>query len=260
MNNRVAGRALLPMLLWLLPVGCASGGGQGEGIPPGPETTAEAGLADAPPPAIHWVRTAAEHRAVFEQTYASAEAAVRQGARDRGPGSWGVILDADETVLDNSEYQVRRARAGLGYTRESWNEWVREESAPLLPGAGAFADAVKELGGLVFIVTNRDEEVCDPTRNNLEALGFRATAVLCRAPGEAGKAGRFRAIEAGRAAPGVGPVTILAWVGDNIRDFPGMSQEVRTADPSSLDSFGTLYFILPNPMYGSWESNPPRTP
>lgn len=258
MKRRARSRALLPALLCILPVGCASGGPAVEGPTPGPE--AGAGLERSAPPAIHWVRTAAEHRAIFEQTYAWAEEALREGSRGLAPGSWGVILDADETVLDNSEYQVRRARVGLGYTRGSWNEWVREESAPLLPGAGDFVEAVEELGGLVFIVTNRDEEVCDPTRSNLQALGIRATAVLCRTPGEEGKAERFRAIEAGSAAPGVGPVTVLAWVGDNVGDFPGMGQELRSAEPARFDPFGTRFFILPNPMYGSWESNPPGTP
>jgi 5'-nucleotidase (lipoprotein e(P4) family) len=167
-------------------------------------------------------------------------------------------MDADETVLDNSDYQVRRARAGLGYTRESWNDWVREEAALLLPGAGRFVGEVRALGGLVFIVTNREDAVCRPTADNLAALGIRAAAVLCRAPGEEGKEGRFRAVEAGRAAPGVGPVIVLAWIGDNIRDFPGMAQEMRREDASSFDRFGTRYFIVPNPMYGSWESNPPR--
>lgn len=261
MRSRLHTRAHLLALLWLIPLGCASGGISGEGTPPGPGAL-ESGAGSQPslPPGIHWVRTAAEHRAIFEQTYGWAEAAVREGSRSRDPGSWGVILDADETLLDNSEYQVRRARVGLGYTRESWNEWVREETARLLPGAGDFVETVKALGGHVFVVTNRDEEVCDPTRRNLAALGIAATAVLCRNPGEEGKEARFRRIESGRATSDVGPITVIVWVGDNIRDFPGMSQEVRTADPSRLDGFGTRYFILPNPMYGSWESNPPGTP
>ena len=221
-----------------------------------PPSPTEPAVAD--PPAIHWARTAAEHRAIFEQTYAWAEDVVRERAAGLEAGRWAVILDADETVLDNSTYQQRRARQGLGYTRESWNAWVREAAAPSLPGAVAFIHAVQAMGGRVFIVTNRTEEVCGPTRANLEEHGVRPAAVLCRSPGEDGKDGRFRSVEMGEAAPGVGPMVVVAWVGDNIRDFPGMGQDAWAADASALEAFGVRYFILPNPMYGSWEGNPPR--
>ena len=50
------------------------------------------------------------------------------------------------------------------------------------------------------------------------------------------------------------PLTVVAWVGDNILDFPGMSQAARQ-DPAMLAPFGSRWFILPNPMYGSWERN-----
>jgi len=233
----------------------------GATAPPAPAPAPmPAAAAPAPVPgAIHWFRTAAEQRAIYEQVYAWAgervEAQVAGGSRS---GPWGVVLDADETVLDNSEYQLGRARLRLGYTSESWNEWVRQEAAPALPGAVAFLRRVKALGGRIAIVTNRDEVVCDATRRNLAAVGVEADAVLCRKPGPSEKETRFRAVQEGTTDAGLPPLRVLAWVGDNIQDFPGGGQALRDADPSFLADFGTRFFVLPNPMYGSWESNPER--
>jgi 5'-nucleotidase (lipoprotein e(P4) family) len=225
-----------------------------------PVTPQPAAAQAAPVPGgIHWFRTAAEQRAVYEQVYAWAgERVEAQVAAGPEQGPWGVILDADETVLDNSTYQLRRSRLGLGYTAESWNEWVHEEAAPALPGAVAFLSRVKALGGRIAIVTNRDEAVCDATRRNLAAVGVDADAVLCRKPGPSEKETRFRAVQEGSTDAGLPPVRVLAWVGDNIQDFPGGSQALRDADAARLADFGTRFFVLPNPMYGSWESNPER--
>lgn len=234
---------------------CAAG--PTPGATPAPSDAASAEAA-APPKDVHWYRTAAEQRAVYEQVFAWAgervEAAVT-GGEVRDP--WGVILDADETVLDNSLYQLRRARLGLGFTADSWNAWVREEAATPLPGAAEFLGRVKALGGYVAIVTNRDEEVCDATRRNMAAVGLIFDVVLCRRPGPSEKETRFRMVAEGTTAAGIPPLHVVAWVGDNIHDFPGGSQALRDA-PGSLEGFGTRFFIVPNPMYGSWESNPPR--
>ncbi len=222
--------------------------------PPGLEAPAPTALED--PLALHWARTAAEHRAVYEQTFRWIGERVAAQAQGRDRGTWAVIMDADETVLDNSEYQLRRARQGLGYTPKSWNAWVREEAAPALPGAVALVRRIGEMGGRVAIVSNRDEEVCDPTRRNLEAVGLDVDVVLCRQrPG--GKEGQFRAVAEGGTSAGLPRLEVVAWVGDNIQDFPGGSQELRDAEPESLADFGVRFFILPNPMYGSWERNPP---
>jgi 5'-nucleotidase (lipoprotein e(P4) family) len=231
----------------------------GASIPPAGAPVAAPVQASAVPGGIHWFRTAAEQRAGYEQVYAWAgERVEAQVAAGPQQGPWGVILDADETVLDNSAYQLRRARLGLGFTNDSWNEWVREEAAAALPGAVAFLRKVKVLGGRIAIVTNRDEVVCDATRRNLAAVGVAADAVLCRKPGPSEKETRFRMVQEGTTGTGLPPLRVLAWVGDNIQDFPGGSQALRDADAARLADFGTRFFVLPNPMYGSWEANPGR--
>ncbi|HET7746393.1 MAG TPA: 5'-nucleotidase, lipoprotein e(P4) family, partial [Vicinamibacteria bacterium] len=70
---------------------------------------------------------------------------------------------------------------------------------------------------------------------------------------------RFERVQKGTAAEGLPPLEVLLWIGDNIQDFPGLRQDVVRADPeAALAPFGTRYFAIPNPMYGSWERNPPR--
>ena len=205
------------------------------------------------PEAIRWVRASAEHRALFVQVFAAVSDRVRELSAMRERGTWAVILDADETILDNSEYQRRRAALGLGFTTDTWDAWVREEKATALPGAAGFLALVRELGGRIAIVTNRDDIVCDETRRNLQALALVSDVVLCRIKGVSDKNPRFEAVERGTAAPGMGPLEVVAWVGDNIQDFPALTQEVRSRDAEAFSAFGRSYFMVPNPMYGSWE-------
>ena len=208
------------------------------------------------PEAIRWVRASAEHRALFLQVYRDASTHVREAAAQRPRGSWAVILDADETILDNSEYQRRRAAEGLGFTQETWDAWGREQKATALPGAVAFLNLIRESGGRIAIVTNRDDYVCPETRRNMEALGLVSDVVLCRAKGLSDKNPRFESVRTGEAIAGAGTLDIVAWVGDNIQDFPRLSQEISKQSEGAFENFGRTYFMLPNPMYGSWERLP----
>lgn len=193
---------------------------------------------------------------MFLQTYAAAADHVREAAAKRTKGAWAVILDADETILDNSEYQRRRAAQGLGFTQDTWDAWVLEEKATALPGAAAFLTLVRDLGGRIAIVTNRDDNVCPATRRNMQALGLVNDVVLCRVNRVSDKNPRFEAVQKGTAIPNAGPLEVVAWVGDNILDFPGLSQDVHKGPADAFSNFGRMYFMLPNPMYGSWERLP----
>lgn len=207
--------------------------------------------------AIHWVRSSAEYRALCAQTYAAAGERLAADVGTRTRRSWAVILDADETVLDNSLYQ--KERGGKPYDEASWAAWVKRREAGAVPGARAFLETVQRLGGVVAIVTNRAAALCDDTRSNLTQLGLPFDVVLCQPAGAGSdKQPRFRDVAEGRAAPGLPAVEIAAWVGDNVRDFPDGSQALRDAPAAALAPFGARYFVLPNPMYGSWEKNPEK--
>lgn len=203
---------------------------------------------------VHWFRTSAEYRALAEQVYQHASEELRRVAADRTPGSWAVIMDADETILDNSEYERRIAEAGDEFEEHTWAEWVREEAATVIPAADRFVGFVNELGGRVAIVTNRDEELCPATRRNLQALGINAATVLCKTD-TSEKESRFSMVLEGTAAEGLPPLEVLMWVGDNIGDFPDLDQSLRGAPVEAFAFFGKRFFVLPNPMYGSWMRN-----
>jgi 5'-nucleotidase (lipoprotein e(P4) family) len=204
---------------------------------------------------VRWFRASAEYRALARQTYAIATARLPELSRGLAAQSWAVILDADETVLDNSEYQRRRALVDSGYTETSWARWVDERAAPPVPGAPEFTRAVHAAGGRIAIVTNRADSLCAATRLNLQTAGIEADLVLCQTPGPSDKNPRFRRVQNGTATAGVPALQVVAWVGDNILDFPGMTQAARN-DSRALAPFGERFFILPNPMYGSWTDNP----
>jgi 5'-nucleotidase (lipoprotein e(P4) family) len=217
---------------------------------------AAAPAAAAPPHAIHWVRDSAEYQAAALQAFRLATRLAEEQAQARAQGSWGVLCDADETLLDNSEYQKERAASGQGFSRESWRAWCARRSAGAVPGAAAFSQRVRALGGRLAIVTNRSAEECPDTDANLRALGIEFDALLCRtAEGE--KDARFALFRSGKAVPGLGPVEVVLYVGDNILDFPGLSQATRDR-PGALAEFGRRFVLVPNPMYGSWEANKPR--
>lgn len=206
------------------------------------------------PKHVKWVRSAAEFPAITLQVYRVATQQVLERARGLPVGSWAVILDADETVLDNSEHERRIALTGTTFSDTTWVPWVRERAAPAIPGAVAFLQAVQAAGGRVAIVTNRADSLCADTRANLEQVGIRAEMVLCKPATGSDKNPRFEMVARGTASGSPGPLTVVAWVGDNILDFPGMSQQARS-NASALEPFGSRWFILPNPMYGSWERN-----
>lgn len=204
------------------------------------------------PNEIRWFRTSAEYRALTRQTYQLAADRLPELTKDAAPQSWAVILDADETVLDNSEYQRRRALDDSAYTEASWSAWVNERAAAGIPGAPEFTQRVRALGGRVVVVTNRAMGLCDATKANLQTIRVEVDLVLCQPPGESDKNPRFERVRAGTAAPGFAAANVVEWIGDNILDFPGMSQDIR-GDPAAFSEFGKRYFILPNPMYGSWQ-------
>ena len=205
-----------------------------------------------PPAELRWFRTAAERDLSYVQAYRQASAVVARVAPARS-GPWAVVLDADETVLDNSEYQDRVARSGKGFQQATWDAWAREKRAVAFRPARDFIRMVRAAGGKVAIVTNRDEPVCEATRETLSAQGVEVDAVLCAPPGVSEKQSRFDRVASGAAFGLPGPVEVVLFVGDNVQDCPGQTQ--ARFDPAL---FGERCIVLPNPMYGSWTSNPYR--
>jgi 5'-nucleotidase (lipoprotein e(P4) family) len=205
---------------------------------------------------IHWVRNSAEYQAIFEQSYRLAGDIIERRAEGRTAGTWAVAVDADETLISNSQQSKERALGKDGPFEEVWHRWVIRREAPALPGAKGFLERVRGLGGVIAVVTNRREHHCDATQDNLDSLGIPYDVILCRTD-TGDKRPRWRSVEQGTTGADLPPLEILMWVGDNIRDFPDLDQELRLESPGDYSDFGERFFILPNPLYGSWEENSP---
>lgn len=245
-------RACLVLAITLV-ASCRSAG-------PVPPPAAPAQPAPAPavsaadPDSIRWVRDSAEYYAAVLQAYRVATAHVEAHAPARAAGSWAVILDADETIISNLTYQVERARLGQGYSPESWNLWVKRREATPLPGAAAFLARVRALGGRIAVVTNRLQSECADTAAVFERFTLVYDAMLCRPDGTpSDKNPRFDAVARGQSPAGSSPLDVVAFVGDNIQDFPGLAQAARAKGEGAFAAFGVRFFVIPNPMYGSWQ-------
>ncbi len=225
-----------------------------------------------------WMQTAPEYRAATEQVY---RLAIERIANPSPGGAaleqldvpaeklmrmpTAVVLDLDETVLDNTVYQARLIRDRAVYDAKSWGEWVMAGQAEAVPGAREFIAAARRLGHTVFYVTNRDcstppATATDPcpaktaSMRNLVALGIDPAPdperMLLRGekPEWATKTAR-RAFIASN-------YRIIALVGDDLGDF--VDPKVFAGDRDRLDwRFGVSWFVLPNPIYGSWTNRFP---
>ncbi|MDH3496607.1 MAG: hypothetical protein OER21_07585 [Gemmatimonadota bacterium] len=220
----------------------------------------------APPPAvaqvehreIKWMRDSEEYAALTRQIYRSAaEHALAAAKRLPRQARWTVVLDVDETTLDNSVYQLERAAYELPYDTASWNAWARRMVAPPVPGVSEFLTTVRRAGGRVAFISNRTEWIADPTRRNLAAHGLWLEGdLLCLdVPGET-YTKQVRRTElrtgSGRCAWPEGALPVLAYLGDDLRDFPTVDEEPG--------AFGDRWFVLPNPTYGTWERGVTRRP
>ncbi|NBW93499.1 MAG: endonuclease/exonuclease/phosphatase [Bacteroidetes bacterium] len=232
-------------------------------------------LSHAPLPlsnSVTWQTTSKEYRYLTTSIYNAAAEDLRGMTLPTEP--WVVAMDIDETVLDNSTYQVKVDQTGQPFTPESWADWVASEQATLVPGVAEFIQTVVDMGGRLAFVTNRDRPQDNHTWSNLMALGLPIaadnTCLMGRSSADResvddstyinDKDLRRRQIENGSAScydPSGGrhstfpAATIVMQVGDNIEDFAGVTQE--SADIAALqDQEAPLKVLLPNPMYGSW--------
>lgn len=203
---------------------------------------------------VRWTQTSAEYRAATLQAYATATRRIDELADgDALPSRWGVVLDLDETVLSNATYQRERAELGVAYSTPSWFAWVARREATPIPGAKAFLEHVRARGGKIAFVTNRKlAGECAPTEDVLRAEALPYDAIFCRG-NSSDKNARFAEVARGTNLGGA--LEIVAFVGDNIQDFPELKQDVRFDDDGAFAEFGERFFLIPNAMYGSWEKN-----
>ncbi len=223
--------------------------------------------------AVLWVQRSVEYQALSIQTYRAAadhlDAALKEKHWDalvpeeRGNAATGlkpaVILDVDETVLDNSPYQARLIRDNAEYDEVSWDRWVAEKKAKAVPGVVDFAKAANAKGVTLLYVSNRAVHLKDATIANLKAVGLPVAddsvflGLGTNVPGceQNGTEKNCRRKLAGQ------QYRVLMQFGDQLGDFVQVVANTQ-ADREKLltryrDWFGERWWMLAGPTYGSWE-------
>lgn len=73
-----------------------------------------------------WYQKSAETKALYLQGYNVATDRLKELLKTESDKPYSIILDLDETVLDNSPYQVQNIKDGTAFTPENWDIWVQK--------------------------------------------------------------------------------------------------------------------------------------
>jgi len=170
-----------------------------------------------------------------------------------------VVLDVDETVLDNSLYQVWTIKAGTSFSEPTWNQFCAAQVSRAIPGSVEFTQYAESKGVKVFYVTNRAASTEKDTRENMQKLGYpmggNVDTFLMQneQPGWGSQKGTRRAFIAK-------DYRILLSFGDNFGDF---DDRYRASEADRQKFFeenkarwGREWLVIANPTYGSFDSAP----
>ncbi|MEZ5832678.1 MAG: HAD family acid phosphatase [Dongiaceae bacterium] len=238
---------------------------------------APAALADDVPAndnlnAVLWMQRSVEYKANAEALFALAKIRLDQALADK---SWtaapveqtgdykglspAVILDLDETLLDNSGYQAWMVTNGTSFSPKTWTQFVKSETSTAIPGGLAFTKYADSKGVRVFYVSNRTKAEEDATRENMKKLGFpmggNIDTIL-----SAKEQPDWTSAKGTRRAAIARHYRILLLVGDNFGDFTdaykGSEDDRMKVFSENEARWGHDWLMLPNPSYGSFESAP----
>ncbi len=171
-----------------------------------------------------------------------------------------VMLDLDETVLDNSDYQAWMVLNNQSFSGKTWDAFVMTETSRPIPGALEFTKYADSKGVKVFYISNRTGNLEEATRRNMERYGFpmggNVDTVLLKKEKEEWTS----SAKSPRWAHVAKDYRVLLQVGDNLGDFmdeyKGGMAERQAAMDAQKAMWGERWIVLPNPSYGSWESAP----
>ena len=225
--------------------------------------------------AVVWTQTAIEHDLIYREVFRAAGEKLRAALKDpkwdalpesdraKSPSRTrkpAVIVDVDETVLDNSPYQARLIGTGKDYDEFTWSEWCRERRAKPLPGALEFAQEAARLGVTVFYLSNRAQDLNDATLANLRDDGFPVAAGenVFLGLGTVVDGCEQNGSEKGCRRELVGRThRVLMQLGDQVGDFVDVDANTPEGRRAAIEPYaswiGERWFVLPNPTYGAWE-------
>lgn len=200
-----------------------------------------------------YYQRAAENKALYYQAFNIAKERI-----DKVTQSWNsdkrpaLIVDIDETILDNSPWEAKSILEGFSYP-EKWQEWTTLGIAEPTAGAVEFLMYATSQGVEVFYITNRKTAEKAGTLKNLIEKGFPCAdeAHLFLRDAESNKESRREKVAAN--------YEIVLLMGDNLNDFSSVFEKADAHNRETLtdnlkDEFGYRFIVLPNPMYGDWES------
>ena len=204
--------------------------------------------------ATNWYQTSGEARALYLQGYNVATQRLKEYLKTPHTKPYSIVLDLDETVLDNSPYQAENIILGRGYDSKSWDEWVNMKKAKAVPGAKEFLQFADKNGVKIYYISDRTESQLEATIENLRAGGIRVQtndSVLLKNKGDkSGKVNRREYVK--------NHTQLIMLFGDNLSDFDLFSSksiDERNAKVEELSKeFGDRFIIFPNPLYGAFET------
>ncbi len=198
-----------------------------------------------------WQSTSAEYRALTYQAYNIAKLRLDEELKIKRIQKRAIIVDADETVLDNTAFEIRTIVDDAQYYRD-FDEWVEIAEAEAIPGALEFLNYAHEKGCDIYYISNRKLSFMRGTQKNLELLGFPQALeshILLKDDTSDKGIRREKVAE---------DHFIVMLIGDNLIDFEDVFRKKSINERfASLENFknefGKRFIILPNPMYGEWE-------
>jgi len=219
---------------------------------------------------VLYAQSAAEYKASNIQTYVNAKSALDRALNDN---SWtaaleqkenfknkppAIILDIDETVLNNIPFQARSIINGQSYPI-GWLEWMLEESSDAVAGVSDFLEYVQSKSIKIFYITNRIAVAEDATRNNIKKLGLpldtdRDVLLMKNENG-------WTSDKVSRRELVAKDYRILLLIGDQLGDFLPLDETTLELDSRKnlADTYdhmwGSKWFMITNPMYGRWEAS-----
>lgn len=208
--------------------------------------------------AVLWQQTSGERRALSYQAFNLARMMLDRDLRvnrgNRKPRA--IVVDLDETILDNSPAEGMYLKNRVNFNQKDWTEWINRAEATAVPGAVEFLRYATSRRVTVFYITNRNEAQKAGTATNLKRLGFPnvsdQTLLVQTDLKNSSKEPRRQSVGA--------KYRIVLLMGDDLNDFSSVFEISKTIDDRTAaadryrEEFGKRFIMLPNAMYGNWES------
>jgi len=204
--------------------------------------------------AVLWYQNSAEAYLLYHQAYDKAHILLKNKLdKYKGDKKPAIVLDIDETMLDNSPYEGMLIKEGLTFNSETWKEWVELRKAAILPGVEKFVKTADSLDVEVFYISNRSVDMLKATIDNMNQYNLP----------NADSAHIFLKSETSDKTKRRSKITedheVLVFVGDNLTDYSQLFADRdfemgKNVVNENLEELLNNFIMLPNPMYGEWES------